>query len=148
MRNLQPRLPRTLALAALSVSVGISAISSAAAGSAQDRMIARYALEAKARDSGFREFSAARGGAFFLARPATGKPDTPSCTSCHTDQPSMTGRTRAGKDIAPMALSKTADRYSDPKKVEKWFLRNCRSVLGRLCSAREKGDFLTFMTGQ
>jgi hypothetical protein len=47
-----------------------------------------------------------------------------------------------------MAVSKTPDRYTDPAKVEKWFQRNCQSVLGRECTAVEKGDFLTFMTSQ
>jgi hypothetical protein len=32
--------------------------------------------------------------------------------------------------------------------VEKWFKRNCNEVLGRDCSAQEKGDWLSFMLGQ
>jgi hypothetical protein len=44
-----------------------------------------------------------------------------------------------------MAVSIQADRYLDAAKVEKWYRRNCRSVLGRECTAIEKGDFLTFM---
>jgi len=47
-----------------------------------------------------------------------------------------------------MAVSKTPDRYIDMKKVEKWFRRNCKSVLGRVCTSLEKGDFLTFMSSQ
>jgi hypothetical protein len=47
-----------------------------------------------------------------------------------------------------MALSKTPDRYTDPKKVAKWFRRNCKSVLGRECTPLEKGDFLAFMMNQ
>ena len=39
-------------------------------------------------------------------------------------------------------------RFTDPEKVAKWFLRNCTSVLGRECTAIEKGDFLTFMSAQ
>jgi len=62
--------------------------------------------------------------------------------------PRKTGKTRTGKPIKPMALSKTPDRYSDPEKVEKWFRRNCRSVLGRECTPVEKGDFITFMISQ
>ena len=119
----------------------------AAANTPQDRMIAHYAAKAKAAGEAA-AFSADRGRKLFLASPATGKPDTPSCTSCHTDSPFKTGQTRAGKAIAPMALSKTPDRYADLKKVEKWFRRNCKSVLGRTCTPGEKGDFLTFMTGQ
>jgi hypothetical protein len=47
-----------------------------------------------------------------------------------------------------MALSKTPDRYGDIDKLEKWFDRNCTSVLGRTCSPVEKGDFITFMVTQ
>jgi len=139
---------RALALAVLAVFAGIPAVPSAATGSAQERIIAGYADQSKTAGDWTGSFSSERGRAFFLARPGTGKPETPSCTACHSESPSNQGRTRAGKEIAPLALSKTPDRFSDPKKVEKWFRRNCRSVLNRLCSPREKGDFLTFMIGQ
>ena len=82
------------------------------------------------------------------AQSTTGKPDTPSCTTCHTQNPKHPGRTRAGKEIAAMALSVTPDRYGDAEKVEKWFARNCQSVLGRPCTAQEKGDFISFMIAQ
>ena len=62
--------------------------------------------------------------------------------------PQNKGQTRAGKDIDPIALSATPRRFTDPAEVEKWFGRNCMSVLGRECSAAEKGDFITFMMGQ
>jgi hypothetical protein len=32
--------------------------------------------------------------------------------------------------------------------VEKWFTRTCQDVLGRACTAQEKGDFITYMMGQ
>ena len=120
-------------------------------GSASDprqQIIAGYARDSESKDQSFDGFSAERGKKFFLSRPATGKPATPSCTSCHSTEPSAIGYTRAGKEIAPMAVSKTPERYTDKKKVEKWFRRNCKSVLGRTCSTAEKGDFLTFMSNQ
>ena len=106
------------------------------------------ASAAKQQDGAFVAFSSDRGRELFLAVPAQGKPDTPSCTSCHGKSPTESGMTRAGKEIAPMARSKSSTRYMDPKKVEKWFRRNCKSVLGRVCSPREKGDFLTYMATQ
>lgn len=133
-------------LTALAAGWGL-ADSGPAAASQQDH-IAGYASEAKTLDKNFNAFSAERGNILFSSRPATGKPDTPSCTSCHTSSPTGFGQTRAGKEIAPMALSKTPDRYTDIKKIEKWFRRNCKSVLGRVCTALEKGDFLTFMISQ
>ena len=119
----------------------------AVAGMLQDT-IARYTAEVTSADKGFTGFSAERGRMLFFSRPATGKPDTPSCTSCHSDSPVTVGQTRAGKEIAPMALSRTPDRDTESKKLAKWFRRNCKSVLGRVCTAMEKGDFLTFMATQ
>jgi hypothetical protein len=47
-----------------------------------------------------------------------------------------------------MAVSKSPARYTDQDNVEKWFGRNCSDVLGRACTAREKGDFIAYMIGQ
>ena len=102
------------------------------------------ALKAQA---GGASFSAERGKALFMGRHTGGKPETPSCTTCHTTNLRGMGRTRAGKPIEPMAVSANPNRFTDPAKVEKWFRRNCRSVLGRECTAREKGDVLTFLSG-
>lgn len=120
----------------------------AAANSAQTAILDGYAATAKTENAAFAGFSADRGKAFFLATSTTGKPDTPSCSTCHTTSPQKPGLTRAGKEIAPMAVSATPDRFTDPAKVEKWFGRNCESVLGRACTATEKGDFITFMLSQ
>lgn len=79
---------------------------------------------------------------------ASGKPDTPKCTTCHGATPQQSGQTRTGKAIAPMAVSSSPDRFTDQKKVDKWFMRNCKSVIGRECSAQEKLDFLTFLINQ
>ena len=117
------------------------------ADSRRDAILAQLLAQAK-KESGFTGFSAERGAAFYKATHKGGKPNTPSCTSCHGGSPQETGKTRAGKDIPPMAISKTATRYTDPDNVEKWFGRNCNDVLGRACTAREKGDFITFMMGQ
>ena len=114
------------------------------AGSAQKPVLDAYAAQAKAEQSGFAGFSAERGKAFFLAK-HDASAETPSCTTCHTNDPTKPGQTRAGKDLAPMAVSKTPDRFTDAEKVEKWFTRNCQSVVGRACTAQEKGDFITFM---
>lgn len=130
---------RSLALAALLLTASAD---TALAGAAQDAVVAHYRRQASG------DFSAARGQAFFAARHQGGKPDTPSCTACHGHSPAEVGKTRAGKEIAPLALSQTPDRFSDLAKVEKWFDRNCQSVLGRVCTADEKGDFLAFAIGR
>jgi mono/diheme cytochrome c family protein len=131
--------------AGLLASAGIAL---AAVGAAQQAVLDRYARQAKTEDASFAGFSADRGKAFFLAQWSTGHGDTPSCSTCHTTDPRQMGRTRAGKEINPMALSRTPDRFGDVSKTEKWFGRNCDTVIGRACTAREKGDFITFMAGQ
>lgn len=88
---------------------------------------------------------AAAGQAFFLGTHVGGKPDTPSCTTCHTSDPRAMGKTRAGKPIDPMAKSANPNRFTDQAKVDKWFLRNCNSVVGRECTANEKADVLAYL---
>lgn len=120
----------------------------ATAGESPKSLLDFYASEAKASDPGFSGFSAERGEHLFRTNFSTGKPDTPSCTTCHTTNARNIGQTRAGKDIEPMAASANPKRYSDQAKTEKWFGRNCNNVLGRECTATEKGDFITFMLSQ
>lgn len=113
---------------------------------ARQALLDGYAVQAKQADPGFHGFSAQAGQGFFLAHPASARPETPSCAACHTTSPVNPGRTRAGKDIQPMAVSRTPDRFTDATKVERWFTRNCRTVYGRACTAVEKGNFITFMS--
>jgi len=115
---------------------------------ARDDLLAGYAAAAKTADPGFAGFSAVRGEAFHRQSFAGGKADTPACTSCHAKDPRTSGQTPAGKAIDPVALSASPGRYADPTKVEKWFKRNCQDVLGRQCTAQEKGDWLSFMISQ
>ncbi|SMF13653.1 protein of unknown function [Tistlia consotensis] len=103
-------------------------------------------LDGYAKEAGVAAFSAERGKAFFEASHAGGKPETPSCTTCHGMDPRMPGRTRAGKAIEPMAVSANPKRFTDSAFVEKWFKRNCDSVLGRPCSAAEKGDLIAYLS--
>jgi cytochrome c553 len=140
---MHPNLTITLLTAALSMSLA----STSMAGPRED-LVAQYASAAKAADPAFAGFSAVRGKALFLQAFTGGKPDTASCTSCHGSDPRAPGRTPTGKTIEPVALSASPTRYTDPVKVEKWFKRNCTEVMGRECSAREKGDWLSFMAGQ
>jgi len=51
------------------------------------------------------------------------------------------------KIIEPMAHSKNLDRYLKVKKIEKWFKRNCKWTLGRICSDQEKCHFLKLFQG-
>lgn len=72
-----------------------------------------------------------------------------SCTGCHTGSPRNPGRhERTGKPIDPMAPSVNPERLTDLREMKKWLLRNCKSTLGRECTAQEKGDVLTWLRDQ
>jgi hypothetical protein len=132
--------------AAAGLAAGLTFTAQAAVGPGQQVVLDHFAQLAKQANPSFGGFSAARGKAFFLAREATGNADTPSCSTCHTADPRNEGQTTVGKAIAPMAVSRTPNRFTDLGKVEKWFLRNCDTVIGRQCTLQEKGDFITFMS--
>lgn len=69
-----------------------------------------------------------------------------SCTSCHTKDLTADGKhVKTGKVILPMAPSSNAERFTDSKKVEKWFKRNCLWTMDRECTAQEKANFLVYI---
>jgi mono/diheme cytochrome c family protein len=104
----------------------------------------QYSKEAAATQPGFTA-SAKRGDAFFHQRFALND-KMPACVSCHTDNPRQAGKHAVtGKEIKPLAPQANAERLTDPAKVEKWFNRNCKEVVGRQCTPAEKADFLAFL---
>lgn len=113
-------------------------------GFAQDttpaQLVAKYAAEAGITAS------AETGKAMFMAMQVGGKPDTPSCSTCHTENPKAMGMARTGKVIEPMAASVNPARFTDTAFVEKWFGRNCDSVFGRECSPAEKANFIAWLS--
>jgi hypothetical protein len=101
-------------------------------------------FEAAARTGtpGFSGFSAARGQQFF----SSAHGNDWRCTSCHTASPMDPGKhAKTGKEIAALAPAANPQRFADAAKVEKWFNRNCNDVLGRVCTAQEKGDVLAYL---
>lgn len=104
-----------------------------------------YTSEAATQQAGF-SASAKRGDNFFRQRFALND-KMPACTSCHTDNPMHAGKHAVtGKAIKPLAPQANADRLTDPAKVEKWFGRNCKEVVGRACTPAEKADFVAFLS--
>ncbi|HJL62186.1 MAG TPA: DUF1924 domain-containing protein [Pseudomonadales bacterium] len=72
-----------------------------------------------------------------------------SCTTCHTESLLAKGRhERTGKIIEPMAPSVNPERLTKRKKINKWFLRNCKWTIGRECTIQEKGDILLWLSEQ
>ena len=100
-------------------------------------------FEAEARqDKAFNGFSAERGRAFFQQTHGNDW----SCASCHTKNPAAAGKhARTNKAIKPLAPSANPKRFTSTRKVNKWFRRNCTDVVGRTCTAQEKGDILTYL---
>lgn len=72
-----------------------------------------------------------------------------SCSSCHTTDLSKEGaHAKTNKVIKAMSPAVNAKRLTETKKIEKWFMRNCKWTLGRECTAQEKGDFLLYIQKQ
>lgn len=130
---------------ALFLALAGSGLALAAMSPAQKAIHDNLAAAARAGDPAFKEFSIERGKTFFAATHQGGKPATPSCTTCHTADPKKAGSTRAGKVIDPMAASVNPRRFTDEKEVDKWYRRNCTDVLGRECTALEKGDVMVYL---
>ena len=69
-----------------------------------------------------------------------------SCASCHTKDLTAAGKhVKTGKVIKPIAPSSNAERFTDSKKVEKWFKRNCLWTMDRECSPQEKANLLVYL---
>jgi len=87
-------------------------------------------------------FSVERGRAFFQSTHG----NEWSCASCHTQDPAASGRhAKTSKAIAPLAPAANPERFTSTAEAEKWFKRNCNDVLGRACTAQEKGDVLAYL---
>ena len=133
-----------------------------------EALLESYASLARQSDPAFQGFSVERGDAFYH-RVVAGPNGEHACALCHSPDPRETvfghsgairaecaachvgGMPRPGdrghirRDIKPMAPSANPDRFTDQGKSDLWFDANCNYVLGRACSAREKGDFITYL---
>ncbi len=122
----------------------LALLASTSAFAGPQELLPGYAAQARQENPGFKEFSAARGEQFYHAERVNGG-NKVSCAACHTADPRNPGKTRANKPIEPLAPGANPKRFTDAAKTEKWFGRNCKDVLGRSCTAQEKGDFITYL---
>jgi mono/diheme cytochrome c family protein len=107
-----------------------------------DDTLAAIKIDARQADPSFKEFSATRGENFFKSKHGTDW----SCSTCHTDNPAAIGKhATTSKAIQPLAPAANAERFTDRNKVAKWFKRNCKDVLDRVCTPQEKGDVLAYL---
>lgn len=120
----------------------LASASSAAFAEAPADFLAGYSREAKRANPGYTAPSAQRGQRFFTEKHGRDW----SCASCHTDTPTASGKHAVtGEVIGPLAPAANPERFTRASKVEKWFKRNCNDVLGRACTAGEKGDVLAYL---
>jgi hypothetical protein len=119
------------------------ATTAALATPATDGLFARY------KSAGAAGFDGERGGKAWARETKGEDGQMMSCATCHGQDLGREGRHhKTNKVIAPMAPSANKERFTDAKKIEKWFKRNCNDVLARECTAQEKGDFLKFLLGK
>ena len=114
---------------------------SASASPAVDAMLKVYS------GAGAGPFSAEAGQDMWAEKRSNNKtPVQRSCSSCHTNNLSDSGKhVKTNKVIKPMSPMANPKRLTTTKKIEKWFMRNCKWTFGRECSAQEKGDFLLYI---
>lgn len=127
------------------LTIAAALISVSAHAASPQEILRGYADKARQENAAFKEFSAARGEQLYRAERTGANGNKLSCASCHTPDPRQRGKTRASKEILPLAPAVNAERLTDSAKVEKWFGRNCQDVLGRACTAQEKGDFMNYL---
>lgn len=138
----------SIAIAVIAVFQGGALSHAAQLNTEMQSLMTSYLSGAGKKDPALKSFSAEEGRKFFRSKRMHSKNEERSCTTCHTENPAQPGKTPVGKVIEPMAPAVNKERFSDPKKVEKWFKRNCEWVLERECTPKEKGDFITFMLSQ
>jgi cytochrome c peroxidase len=108
-------------------------------------LLKQYEIQGKQENAAFAGFSAERGAIFFKTERIHSDGKKVSCSTCHTSDPRKQGKTRANKVIEPMATIVNPERFTDAAKVEKWFGRNCKDVLERVCTSQEKGDYIQYL---
>jgi hypothetical protein len=107
------------------------------------------ALMAEFKAAGATHPDAAKGKAAWAQENRGEDGEMTSCSSCHTTNLSQAGKHhKTRKTIEPMSQRVNAERFTDKKKMEKWFKRNCKDVLARECTVQEKADFLAFLLAQ
>ena len=122
---------------------GALALSGVVAGAMADTpasFLERF--NAEARSAGEGPGNASRGQEFFNQTHGSEW----KCASCHGAVPTGKGEHAVThKVIESMAPAFNPQRFTDVAKVDKWFRRNCKDVLSRECTAREKADVLAWL---
>lgn len=126
----------------LSLVFALAAASPAVLAETPNDFLAAFTREARLENPSYDGPSAERGQRFFIGLHGREW----SCASCHTRNPAAAGKHAVtNKTIEPLAPAANPARFTRASKVEKWFKRNCNDVVGRACTAQEKGDALAYL---
>lgn len=133
-----------------------------------EQILERYAEQAKQEDPAFDGFSIQRGHDLYFQKRAIPVVGEINCASCHLPDPRQKIIAHKSKvlcrqchvindeehphpkdakirEILPLAPSANPKRISDYDHVEKFLKPNCEMVYGRICTAKEKGDVLSWV---
>jgi cytochrome b len=134
-----------LAAVTLALCLGVPVWVSAASPVATE-LLREYEAQARRQRPGFTGFSVEEGRRLYFTEFVQAGRKV-SCSSCHTANVRGRGLTPAGKVVEPLAPAANPARLTDRSEVEKWFKRNCKQVVGRECTAEEKGHVITWLLG-
>ena len=130
---------------ALLVALGLASFAVQADPASAQKLADKYATIAKNIDPAFKGLDAEAGKAFFN-RKLTIHGKQIACASCHTSNPANTGKhIVTNKPIKPLAPAVNNERFSDIDKVEKNFEKHCLEIIGRDCTAQEKGNYIAYL---
>ena len=130
---------------ALLAALGLFSASAFADPASAQKLADKYAVIAKNIDPNYKGLSADSGKAFFN-RELTIRGKQVACASCHTANPANPGKhIVTKKPIKPLAPAANPERFSDVAKVEKNFEKHCLEIIGRDCTAEEKGNYIAYM---
>lgn len=130
---------------ALFILFGMTALAAQADVVTAQKLADKYLAIAKAVDANSTGLSSADGKTFFN-REITVKGKQVACASCHTANPADTGKhIVTNKPIRPLSPLVNPKRFTSVDKVEKEFTDHCNDVIGRDCTAQEKGNFIAYL---
>lgn len=136
---------RNKLIMALLFAVGTFSLSAQADVETAKAFARKYAVVAKNINPDFKGFIPELGRAFFK-REFTVKGKQVSCSSCHTDNPANPGKhIVTGKPIKPLSPVVEKSRFTSVDKVEEKFVEHCNDILGRDCTAQEKGNYIAYL---
>ena len=125
--------------------LSLSALNAYADVETAQKLAAKYETIAKNINPASTGLSVDDGKAFFN-RELTIKGKQVACASCHTTNPANDGKHMVtGKPIRPLAPAANDKRFTSVDKVEKNFTKHCNDIIGRDCTAQEKGNFIAYL---